>query len=117
MKKSFSIIAAIILSLSLWHYSYATSANITCGGQWATIETGSTEYVCTLGGVPATITNNGTVDVEIGWNGQTIGTAGTQVNGQITLSVGMTVPLPPQVTSFSFKSASAGKITYVPYHP
>jgi apolipoprotein N-acyltransferase len=90
------------------------SANITLGPQCANIETGSTQYVATLTGNSGTITNIGSVDIEIGWNGFTISTAGVQGQNQTTLKVGMTVPV-EMMSSFSFMSASAGLIGFWPY--
>ena len=105
---------ALVIVAALAIYSHATSANIALSAVAATIETGSTQYIATLDGTNATITNTGAVDIEIGWNGQSISTAGVQGIGQFTLKVGMTVPV-NMMTSFSFKSASASTIVYIPY--
>ena len=110
--KSFGLALVVVVACSI--YSHATSGNIALSAVAATIETGSTQYIATLDGTNATITNTGSVDIEIGWNGQTISTAGVQGIGQFTLKVGMTVPV-NMMTSFAFKSASAGQIVYMPY--
>ena len=114
-----AVCLACVLVLCCAIYSHATSGDITLGVHTATVETENTQHLATLGGgngasIFATITNTGTVDIEIGENGQTIGTAGVQGVGQFTLKVGMTVPV-ILWTSFSFKSASAGQIVYIPY--
>ena len=105
---------ACVLVLCCAIYSHATSGDITLGAHTATIETENTQHLATLGGFFGTITNTGAVDIEIGENGQTISTAGVQREGQFTLKVGMTVPV-ILWNSFSFKSATAGQIVYVPY--
>lgn len=80
------------------------------------LETATTQYKATLGSQLGTITNTGTVDVEIILTNdgtETIGSA-AQGEGQITLKVGMTVPI-VTFTYLLYKSASAGEITYMPY--
>lgn len=89
------------------------SGNITLGAIAATLETGSIQYVATLSGITALITNTGSVDVEIGWNGQAITIAGVQGVGQATLKVGQSMPT-EMMSSFSFMSANAGLIVYLP---
>ena len=107
------VLCAVILCLSAHAYATAAPANCTLGAIPFTIETASSQFVATLTGQRATVSNIGSVDVEIGYNGQTIGTAGVQGAGQFTLKAGASFSVNGNWTSFSYKSASASLLIYL----
>ena len=95
------------------------AANCTLGSLPYRIETANTDYAATLTGVLGTIANSGSVNIEVkfalsGAPGNT-GPATTQTEGQITLYPNQTFAISPRYSAFSYKSASAGEITWGPY--